>query len=74
MVLDDALLQDLLCNPNNRGLVVLDLPPFDFNNKHCYTDDDPGKEPYLEIVCVPEPATMLVLAGGGLLVLLRKKR
>jgi hypothetical protein len=73
-VLDAALLQDLLANPNNRGLVVYDLPPGDFNNKQVRTLEFAGSEPYIEIKCVPEPATMLLLIGGGLYALARRKR
>ena len=74
VVLDDALFQDLLNNANNKGLVLYHLPPADFNNKNIFTDDSVGNEPYIELVCVPEPATMLLMAAGGLFLVIRRKR
>ncbi len=73
VVLDAALFQDMLTNPNNRGLALYNLPPDSFANRNIRTREYVDSEPYLDVVCVPEPATLLLLVSGGLLMIRRKR-
>ena len=48
--LDQAIIDDMLQNAHNRGIVLFNLPPDDFNNSVLYSDDqNPGTWPYIEI-------------------------
>jgi hypothetical protein len=74
VVLDPPLVQDLLLNPQARGIRTWgNLADY---NHNAYLNGQWGDicTPILRVCAVPEPATMLLIAAGGFGLLLRRKR
>jgi len=73
VVLDDAVVAELLTNPLNRGLYT---NGDSWENSNVYSRDQAGGlfAPYLEVTFVPEPATMGLLVLGGVAALIRRKK
>lgn len=73
-LLDDAIVNDLLNNPLNRGLGTWN--DVTAGNDSVYTQNAAiGNRPYIEaFVVVPEPATLGLLLLGGVAGLIRRRR
>lgn len=73
--LDLAFAMDIAVNPENRGIAFnnnVNVVGATFSNTGFYTKEQGGVvHPYLEVI-IPEPATMILLAMGGLALLRRR--
>jgi hypothetical protein len=75
--LDPAMVNDLLTNPINRGIILFeydDLGHPDENWQVYMRDQGNQPDPYIRVTLVPEPASMLLIAVGGVGALLRRRR
>ena len=71
--LDWAIIEDMLNNEHNRGLVLWNMQ--DWGHKEIYSDDwNPNRWPYIEITPIPEPATLSLLVLGALALIRRRGR
>lgn len=72
--IDAAFLADMASNPENKGLVFTSEfagGVADWSNTAFYTKDQSGGA-YVAYLAIPEPATMILLALGGLVALRRR--
>jgi hypothetical protein len=77
VVLDPAFVADLLTNPINRGIILWeydDLGHPDENWGVYLSEQGNQPDPYIRVTLVPEPASMLLIAVGGVGALLRRRR
>lgn len=77
VVLDPAMVADLLTNPLNRGIILwelVDLGHPDENWQVYMRDQGNQPDPYIRVTLIPEPASMLLIAVGGVGALLRRRR
>jgi hypothetical protein len=73
--INPEIITDIINNPENKGLVFTGYVPGGggFGNENVYSHRGSiANAPYLEIEVVPEPATMVLLALGGIALLRRR--
>lgn len=75
--LDPAFWEDILDNELNRGIILWDMedcPHPDENWQVYMKEQGAGYEPLLKVTMIPEPASLALLAIGGVAALIRRKR
>jgi hypothetical protein len=75
VAINPELVYDIILNDENKGLVFTGYVPNGggYGNESVYSHrDSVANAPYLEIEVVPEPATMVLLALGGVALLRRR--